>query len=277
MSFILNATFYRSTFIFLWLIFSFQYIEAQKRFSSVQYFKKADAFKKNAMPDSAIYYFKKAALGFKEKGKTKKLITTYHHIATLLTKKDRFEEGRMYLGMAEISGNALRDSNDLLRATTFLNLGIIYSSMGDFNGALAYHKRALAMRILKSGDHNADVATSYGNMGNVYLIKKEYDLAIESHLKALAIREKLFGVNSVEINQTYNNLGRVFKEKKEYDTSLEYFQKYLKNKITQVGPDHKDLAKIYNSISDVYHLMGNEEQAEFYRATGDAILKKSEE
>ncbi|MEP6646388.1 MAG: tetratricopeptide repeat protein [Saprospiraceae bacterium] len=274
MSILSTIHYCRAGVLILWLLASFQFLSAQTKFSAEKYFKKAEDFKKNMMPDSAIFYFKKAALHFKEKGKTKKLINTYNQIATLLSRKDKFEEGRMYLGMAELAGNTLKDTNDLLRAATFINLGVIYGSMGDFKGSLAYHRRALAIRLLKSGEYNSDVATSYGNMGNVYFIQKEYDLAIESHLKALKIREKIFGSKSTEVNQTYNNLAKAYKEKKEYDTALTYLQKLEENKILQVGPDHKDLIKVYTSLSDLYQLMGNDEQMVLYKSKADAISAK---
>ncbi len=263
--------------IFICLSFPIHILSAQKNATAEKFMLKADEFKMNASPDSAVYYYKKAAAIFKANKKTKKLIIVYNQMGATLARQDKFEEGRMYLGMAELQGNTLRDTNDLLRAATFIGLGVIYSSVGDFGGALAYHNRALAIRLLKSGKYNADVATSYGNIGNVYLIRKEYDKSIEAHLIALDIREKLFGEKSAEINQTYNNLGRVYKENKDYEISLSYFQKLLANKIDQVGLEHKDLIKIYKSISEVYHLMGDEEQAESYTAKGDAILKKSEE
>ncbi len=249
-------------------------LSAQKNGIAEKFMLKADEFKKNAKPDSAIYYYKKAAAIFKGNKKTKRLITAYNQIGTTLAKQDKFEEGRMYLGMAELQGNTLKDTNDLLRAATFIGLGVIYSSVGDFGGALAYHYRALAIRLLKSGKYNSDVATSYGNIGNVYLIRKEYDKSIEAHLTALDIREKLFGEKSVEINQTYNNLGKVYREKKDFENSLLYFQKLLENKIAQDGSDGKDLVKVYNSISNVYYLMGDKELGDENKAKGEEILKK---
>ncbi|MBK9984588.1 MAG: tetratricopeptide repeat protein [Saprospiraceae bacterium] len=264
---------------FLWIFFicltlPFQILSGQKNSTAEKYMVKADEFKNNAKPDSAVFYYKKAAAIFKENKKTKKLINAYNLTGSMLARQDKFEEGRMYLGMAELQGNTLKDTNDLLRAATFIGLGVIYSSVGDFGGALAYHYRALAIRLLKSGKYNADVATSYGNIGNVYLIKKEYDKSIEAHLTALDIRNKIFGEKSVEINQTYNNLGKVYKEKKEFETSLLYFQKLLENKTAQVGSDSKDLVKVYNSISEVYYLMGQKELGDENKAKGDEILNK---
>lgn len=256
------------------LVLNFQMVFAQKNIPAEKYIQSAEEFSKNALPDSAIYYYKKAAVEFKEKKKTEKLINAYNQIGKLLTRQDKFEEGRMYLGMAEIQGNTLKDTNNLLRAATFIGLGVIYSSVGDFNGAIAYHNRALAIRLLKSGKYDADVAASYGNIGNVYLIMKEYDKSIEAHLLALDIRKKVFGEKSLEINQSLTNLGRVYREKKELSTALDYFNKLLQNKIEQLGPDHKDLVKVYTSISEVCYLMGDKEMGDSYKAKGEEISNK---
>lgn len=269
----MKANTFLTLFIFcIWL--PFHPVLAQKNALAKKYLLKADAFRKNALPDSAIFYYKKAASIFKENKKTEKLINAYNQIGMVLARQDKFEEGRMYLGMAELQGNTLKDTNSLLRAATFISLGVVYSSVGDFNGALSYHNRALVIRLLKSGPYNSDVATSYGNIGNVYLIKKEYDKSIESHLKALDIRKKIFGEKSVEINQTYNNLGKVYREKKEYQTSLGYFEKLLQNKIDQSGTESKDLVKVYTSISEVYYLMGDNFLGDMNKAKAEEVAKK---
>ncbi|HZV69135.1 MAG TPA: tetratricopeptide repeat protein [Saprospiraceae bacterium] len=251
-------------------------ITGQKNSNAERYLQMAEEFKKSVLPDSALVYYKKAAADFKENKKTEQLIDAYNQIGRMLTRQDKYEEARMYLGMAEIQGNTLRDTNDLLRAATFISLGVVYSSMGDFGGAIEYHHRSLAIRLLKSGKFDADVATSYGNIGNVYLMQKEYDKSIEAHLTALEIRKKVFGEKSVEINQSLNNLGKAYKEKKEYNTAIEYYQQLAQNKIEQLGPAHKDLVKIYNTLSELYFMQGNTDLGEFNKKKAEEILDTKE-
>ena len=259
----------------LWLLWiPINTIFSQSHSPAELYMQLGDGFQNHSLPDSAVLYYKKAAEEFKNLGETEKLINAYNQIGVVLTRQDRYEEARMYLGMAEVQGKSLPDSNHLLRAKTFITLGVVYSSMGDYKGSLAYHHRALAIRLLKLGEFHADVATSYGNIGNVYINKKDYEAAIEAHLKAKEIREKLFGENSVEIAQSYYNLGIAYRETKEYETSLDYFQKALRNKTAQLGPGHKDLAKYYTAISGVYNLMGNVEQSELYKGKAEEVLKE---
>ncbi|MBK7854791.1 MAG: tetratricopeptide repeat protein [Bacteroidetes bacterium] len=68
-------------------------------------------------------------------------------------------------------------------------------------------------------------------------------------------------------------MGNAYREKKSYETSLAYFEKALQNKVKQVGQGHKDLVKLYKNISDVYYLMNNREQGDFYKIKSEEILK----
>jgi tetratricopeptide (TPR) repeat protein len=89
----------------------------------------------------------------------------------------------------------------------------------------------------------------------------------------MKIREKLFGETSAQIIESYTGLGNVYREKKDYKVSLEYFEKALKNKIIQRGQGHKDLIKFYKNISDIYYLMENKEQGDFYKTKSEETLK----
>jgi Tfp pilus assembly protein PilF len=233
---------------------------AQDNATAEQQLKAAEEFQNKNMPDSAVFYYKKASADFKALNQTENFIKACNQIGVLLTRQDKYEEARSYLGQAMLAGQTLPDTNDLLRASTFVTLGVIYTSVGDFKGSLAFHERALAIRLFKLGENHADVATSYGNLGNVYFNKKNFDKALENHLKAKEIREKLFGKSSPEIAQSYYNLGLVYREMKQFDTSLDYFQKALRNTISAYGKEDKKLVRIYKAMSTVYDLMGNVEQ-----------------
>ena len=66
--------------------------------------------------------------------------------------------------------------------------------------------------------------------------------------------------------QSHTNLGNAYKEKGDYKSALKYYQKALEIKILQVGEGHKDLAKFYQNVSEVYYLMGDKKQGDYYKA-----------
>lgn len=235
---------------------------------------KAEGYKKTMNRDSAIYFYKIAAIDFQKAGDVENLIETYNQIGTILTRQDKYEEAKNYLFQAMNLALSKLDSNDLALANTYINLGVIYNAEQLFEESLKYHFKALGIRLIVLGENHADVATSYGNIGNVYRNKKDLDKAIEAHTKAMLIREKLFGSQSAEIIESFVGLGNSYLDKNELSTSLIYFDKALNNKVRQRGEGHKDLVKYYNYVSKVHYLLNDIPKGDEFKLKAEAIEKK---
>jgi tetratricopeptide (TPR) repeat protein len=244
-------------------------VKASSLISGNELLKVGEDFKKSNSPDSAIKYFKLAALEFEKEKNTASFIHANNQAGILLTRQDNYSEAKSILEKSLFAANDPSDSIQLLIATTYISLGVVFGGEDDFVRALVNHNKALEIRLRILGNDHRDVATSYGNIGNIYFRKKEYDEAIVNHTKALQIRQKLFGEMGVEVIQSYANLGNAFREQKKFDTALNYFEKALAGKIAQVGEGHKELSRYYKSISDVYYLMKKAD-------LGDSYLKKSQ-
>ena len=233
----------------------------------------AEDLKKNMKPDSALIYYEKAAVEFQKQNSIEKFVHSYNQIGVVLTRQDKYEDAKKYLDKALSTGLASLDSNNLTIATTYISLGVVYNAEENYDQSLNYHFKALSIRLYKLGPYDSQVATSYGNIGNVYRNKKDFDKSVEAHLKAMRIREHRFGATSAEIIDSYVGLGNAYRERKEYMLSLGYFEKALNNKIIQRGEGHKDLSKYYKNISEVYFLMGNNIQGDFYKTKSEDVIK----
>ena len=240
---------------------------------AVAYIVKAEEYKQNQLPDSAIVFYEKAAIESQTIGNTEQYVDCYNQIGIILTRQDKYEKAKSYLNKALSTGLSALDTNSLTIATTYISLGVVYNAEENYSQSLIYHFKALSIRLQQLGEWDTQVATSYGNIGNVYRNNKEFDKSIDAHLKAMQIRKKLFGDLSVPIIDSYVGLGNAYKEKKEFTISLDYFEKALKNKIIQRGEGHKDLAKYYKYVSDVYYLMDNKEQGDFYKSKSEESTK----
>ncbi len=249
-------------------------LHAQTASSAALYCGKADDFKKNMQPDSALVYYKKAGIESGNFGEHELFVHAYTQVGVILTRQDKYDEARIYLDSALSVGLHQLDSNNLLIATTYISLGVVCAAEENYEQSLIYHNRSLAIRLRVLGENSSEVATSYGNIGNVYLRSKEFDKSIDAHRRAMKIRSVVFGDSSVQIIDSYVGLGNAFREQKEYDSSLVYFQKALSNKVLQRGEGHKDLKRHYNNISAVYMLMGNRVEGELYKSKADSCLKE---
>jgi tetratricopeptide (TPR) repeat protein len=79
------------------------------------------------------------------------------------------------------------------------NLGLLYHKKEDYNKALDYYEKILAMEIKKKGKHTIDVADILNNIGGVYYSKEDYVKALEYYEKSLEIMTKLKGNKSIDV------------------------------------------------------------------------------
>ena len=140
------------------------------------------------------------------------------------------------------------------KANTYHNMGIVQRNKADYNSALDFYSKALAIRIEINDEKG--IAASYNNMGNVYGNKGNYDKALEFYLKATAIREKLGDKKGIA--DSYLNLGIFYRDNVSfsvqsgrYDKALEYFLKALKF-YEEIG-DKQRIGMTCNNTGILYH------------------------
>ena len=150
-------------------------------------------------------------------------------------------------------------------ATSYNNIGSVYSSQGDYAQALENHNKALEIYLSVFGDKHPNVATSYNNIGCVYSSQGDYVQALENHNKALEIRLSVFGAIHPDVATSYNNIGSVYSSQGDYAQALEYYNKALEILLSVFGDKHPNVATSYNNIGYVYYNQGDYAQAlEYY-------------
>jgi tetratricopeptide (TPR) repeat protein len=77
----------------------------------------------------------------------------------------------------------------------------------EYNEALEYYQKSLAVRLKQLGPDHPSVALSYNNIGLAYSNKGEYDQALEYYQKSLAIRLKKLGADHPDVANSYNKIG----------------------------------------------------------------------
>jgi tetratricopeptide (TPR) repeat protein len=88
-------------------------------------------------------------------------------------------------------------------ATSYNNIGAVHNKKGEYDQALEYCQKALAIWLKQLGPDHPSVVTSYNNIGSVYQRTGEHDQALECYLKAAeqgkvisqAMAGKLYAMN----------------------------------------------------------------------------------
>ena len=95
-------------------------------------------------------------------------------------------------------------------AQSYNNIANVYDANGEYDRALEYHEKALAIIEKVLGREHPYTASSYNNIALLYKAKGEYDHALEYYDKALAIIEKVLGREHPSTAASCHNIGALF-------------------------------------------------------------------
>ena len=133
-------------------------------------------------------------LEVKDKTKRVEYLRVLANISNALQENDKTIEYA-----TEVAIHALTDND---RGFAYNTLGLAYGNKGEYDKAIGYYEKDLAIQLKKLGVEHPRVGTSYNNIGLAYRSKGEYDKALKYYEKALAIRLKKLGAEHPAVAQT---------------------------------------------------------------------------
>jgi tetratricopeptide (TPR) repeat protein len=142
-------------------------------------------------------------------------------------------------------------------ANLYVFLGYGFVKLANYDEALKYFQKALAVWKKLLGIEHPSTAASYNHIGFVYYNQGDYANALEYYQNALDIREKVLGKEHFDIAISYNNIGGIYNEQGDYPKALEYYQKALEIQEKVLGKEHLDTAISYNNIGGIYNRQGD--------------------
>ncbi|CAF0976087.1 unnamed protein product [Adineta steineri] len=151
--------------------------------------------------------------------------------------------------------------NESDKASIYHQLGLIKYNQGEYQEALIFNKKSLAIEQQSLPFNHPDLASSCNNIGNVYESMGEYQKALSSHEKALVIRQQSLPSNHPHLASSYGNIGNAYVKMGDYPKALSYYQKTLAIQQQSLHSNHPDLGASYNNIGLVYENMDNYSKA----------------
>jgi signal transduction histidine kinase len=118
---------------------------------------------------------------------------------------------------------ALSEHEDLLLATSYQNIGVLYAALDRRKEAMDYYRKALDLyRLQKNRKNEAGILQ---NMGIIYSDEKKDKEALGYYLSALKIYTEL--KDSLSMGEMYLNLGSLYEDHADYPRSLRYYNQAL--------------------------------------------------
>ncbi|CAH3177319.1 unnamed protein product, partial [Porites lobata] len=150
-------------------------------------------------------------------------------------------------------------------ATSYDNLALIYTDLGDFEQAKEYQQRALDIELDKLGPEHVNVARSYNNLASIYTDLGDFEQAKEYQQRALDIQVDKLGPEHVDVARSYNNLALIYTDLGDFEQAKEYQQRALDIELDKLGPEHVNVARSYNNLALIYRDLCDFEQAKEYQ------------
>jgi len=139
--------------------------------------------------------------------------------------------------------------------------GIVYLNKGDYDQAISYFQKALAIWQAAAGGPKHDkIAAVLIKIGAMYSEKGRYDLALESFQRALVARKAVDpALKSWETGDLYFYFGNLHIHRAEYDLALEYYSKTMTIWKATRGEALRDFstANLHHNLGLIYHHQGD--------------------
>ena len=119
-------------------------------------------------------------------------------------------------------------------------LGMAHEKAGQYDKALLFNHKSLAIKLVKLGKDHPSVAITYHNIAIVHNEKAEYDKALEFYHKSLAIDLVKLGKDHPSVAKTYYNMSITYGQLKNVIKEKELLRKAYAIQLEKLGKDHPD-------------------------------------
>ena len=202
------------------------------------------------------------------------ILEIYLFLAPTLHYYCELEKAKEYYEWALIIQKEQLGANHVDVATSFNNLGNVYSHTGDLEKAKECYDWALEIKKEQLGANDVAVAAFYNNLGNVYSKTGDLEKAKECHNWALKIKKEQLGANYVGVATSYKNLGNVYNMTGALEKAKECYEWALEIEKEQLGANHVKVAGSYYNLGVVYITKGDLEKAKQYHEWALKIRKE---
>lgn len=193
-------------------------------------------------------------------------ISCYNRLGFNLAMLGKIDEARGYLEQALQMGRERFGENHLRVAASYNNFGALHFVKAEFEQAIEYYKKTLAIRQGLLDDDHLEIGRICSNLGITYYSGLgDFDLALTYLQRALAIFEKLPERIPLDEANIHTNLGIVYTDRMSYALARRHCAAAIAIWQKQWGgQNHPNLAIGYANLGKLEVSLKNYQQAEQY-------------
>ena len=234
---------------------------------------------RSIMPDSALFYNKKALSIYSETlgPDASEVGMILFQIGFAYLHRSDFDKAIEY-AQKSLNIRLKRSNVDTYVASSYAVMGYAYSRKGDHAKGLEYAMKGLEIRRRLFGERHRLIAASYNDIAQIYEKLKDYNKQLKYYKYVLTIEENIFGENSIQVGETYRFISFAYMEMGDFSKQIECMEKALKVFSKVYGKSHPQLFFPYLHLGNAYLKLDEREKAlqyyqKAYRARGEAFNK----
>lgn len=256
--------------------------------SSKSYFQIAnDYYDKGDFKNAASFYEKSLSIDIETYGNNHIFIgNDYFLIGVCYSRIGNYDEALSNLEKAlqVFESNKIKSNKDATEtkkdaikfaSDSYLEIGSIYETNGDYKKALFYYNKELSTKIIVYGDNHLKTSYAYRNVGYMEYQCGNFQDAIQKFLKAAEIRQLSSGENSLLFAESIIDLAEVYTATEDYEYALINLKKAEDIYNSLLKSNDINFAYLYQSFADYYRRYSNLNQALNYGYKAIEIFDKN--
>ncbi|MDE6791530.1 MAG: tetratricopeptide repeat protein [Muribaculaceae bacterium] len=187
------------------------------------------------------------------------IASSYSTISIFYTQLGEWEEALSYIHKAETELTKI--NQPIIDSMLLFSKGNIFSSMGDYENSLTWHKKAIAIEKEVGGEIPWKY---YNNLGLDYFYLGNYDTALNLFSDALNEVRRITTDLTLEGAMVLNNIGLVYLGKKEFSKAEKYFDNAIERYASNLSVPTIEVALTIGNRGLVAQKQNRFEEAEDY-------------
>ena len=193
----------------------------------------------------------------------------YYYKSSFVEAIDYYSKAAQIYGtLASHAKPAIARDARYAKAKLFVNMGVTYTTLGNFQEAMESYYNALRVYDLENDIDG--MANCYLGIGNLHYYQQNLGEATTSLLKAEELYIK--SANKRGLANCINTLGGIFYQSKEFDKAINYFGKLLELRIAL--NDQQGISTAYTNLANTYMEVGELEKSIDYLTKALEIDRK---
>jgi tetratricopeptide (TPR) repeat protein len=196
----------------------------------------------------------------------KHIAHSYNRVGTIYDQMGKSDSAGFYFTQAIVIFEKMKDTSGL--GSVYQNIGVMYYYLEEYDKSLENNFKALELK--KKAKEDYYVAQILNNIGAVYRIQGRNKEAHEIYKTALEL--KLKNHDRPGEAAAYQNYAMLYMVENKYDSAFANINKAIR--IYEEAGSTIDIAKTQYLLANIYHSIGNFEQAEKYLLTSIEMAEK---